>query len=215
MRKRGLAFKRVTFRATFFAVVFAFFVTAALFFATALFTVALLVEELLFPIEADARFATAPFFGVLTDFVRLLATCRVLPLVADLLLGVAFVAGVFFFTETFLAELFFAVAFFADAFFADAFFTAAVFAEASIGGVTVAGATSTGPTTAGISDAATVLKSFAGVEAASAEFVDTADSDPIDSAAIVSPIAVRRMRRVTSREVRWEWERTGIHLYFL
>ena len=210
MRKRGLAFKRVTFRATFFAVVFAFFVTAVLFFATALFTVALLVEELLFPIEADARFATAPFFGVLTDFVRLLATCRVLPLVADLLLGVAFFGVVLFLTDAFLAELFFAVAFFADA-----FFTAAVFAEASIGGVTVAGATSTGPTTAGISDAATVLKSFAGVEAASAEFVDTADSDPIDSAAIVSPIAVRRMRRVTSREVRWEWERTGIHLYFL
>lgn len=188
---------------------------AVLFFATALFTVALLVEELLFPIAADARFVTALFAEVLAGFVRLLATCRVLPLVLDLLLGVAFFEEVLFLTDAFFTVAFFAELFFVMAFLAAAFFSAGAFVEASIGGVIVAGATSTAPATEERSEAATVLKSFVGVGAASAESVDNADSDPIDSAAIVSPIAVRRMRRETSREVRWEWDRTGIHLYFL
>jgi hypothetical protein len=183
------------------------------------------VEELLFPTAADARFVAAPFVEVLIDFARLLATCREFPVATDLLLGVPLFAVVLFFTEAFFAVVFFAVVFAVDVFAATAlfflgFFAIAFFTDVSIGGVTVAGATSTGPVAAGRSEAATVLNSCVGVgvdaaSAESAENAEAADSEPIDRAAIVSPIAVRRMRRVTSRELRFEWERTGINLYFL
>ena len=215
----------LTFRATFFAVALPFFATdlvllatallllaidealpAATFFIVAFFIVALRVPELPFPIAADVRFATALFVVGLVDFVRLLATCRVTRFFVAALLGVLFFEDVFFAVAAF-TDL-------ADFFLGEDFFEAAFVME-SAGGVTVEGATSTGPATGATSVDATVLKSFDGVVEASADSEENAPSDPSESAAIVSPTAVRRMRRDVLGDVRFSWERTGIHLYFL